>query len=375
MGSREIWGFPSVPCRLGSWPRSLAPPTGAIAEIQRAHADGLRRGVVVPPRWGDQQRPLYTSYSYDRVGGGAGARPAGALFSGPSSTPDYGEVRGWMSVYGYETIFFHHTATESGSCCSPQRASRGCAWRSPKRRLLGRRHAVATRHDVDTRPWRPQDGRYARHHEDAAERVLRPELRAWLIETHAGASSLAGTRSVSATSCGATTSRTPEGTWPYTREFPEGQLLGRVRRRDRTDPRSLNAAESLTTLDLRQARANRRPFRPHPRGAGPDRPVGHRQVGRPQGGPPSAHRSRGRPAHGGLWRAGGDRTATNNHLRVQAALITGGGGGSPSPAGACSATATAPRSSSWAAPTRRSATKQEILEFAGADAEGRHLRR
>src|SRR5579862_5970115 len=38
---------------------------GAIAEVRRAHADGLRGGVIIPPRWAGYES--YTSYAYDPV--------------------------------------------------------------------------------------------------------------------------------------------------------------------------------------------------------------------------------------------------------------------------------------------------------------------
>jgi predicted TIM-barrel fold metal-dependent hydrolase len=78
---------------------------GAVAEIRRAAADGLRGGVIIPPRWAGYES--YTSHAYDPVW-----RVCEELqlpvhcHSGPAPHEDYGEVRGWMSVYGYETIFF-----------------------------------------------------------------------------------------------------------------------------------------------------------------------------------------------------------------------------------------------------------------------------
>lgn len=77
----------------------------ASAEIRRAHAEGLTGGIIIPPIWTGYES--YTSYRYD---------PVWALcqelslpvhcHSGPAPQHEYGEVRGWMSVYGYETIFF-----------------------------------------------------------------------------------------------------------------------------------------------------------------------------------------------------------------------------------------------------------------------------
>jgi len=78
---------------------------GAIDEIRRARGEGLMGGIIIPPRWGDH--PSYTSTRYD---------PVWALceelslpvhcHSGPAPHEDYGEAPGWMSVYGFETIFF-----------------------------------------------------------------------------------------------------------------------------------------------------------------------------------------------------------------------------------------------------------------------------
>jgi len=79
--------------------------TGAVEEIRRAHSDGLTGGIVIPPQWTGY--PSYTSYSYDPVWAACEelALPV-HCHSGPAPREDYGEVRGWMSVYGYETIFF-----------------------------------------------------------------------------------------------------------------------------------------------------------------------------------------------------------------------------------------------------------------------------
>jgi predicted TIM-barrel fold metal-dependent hydrolase len=78
---------------------------GAIAEIRRAHGEGLTGGVIIPPRWGDHVS--YTSYSYDPVWAVCEELSLPVhCHSGPAPQEEYGEVRGWMSVYGYETIFF-----------------------------------------------------------------------------------------------------------------------------------------------------------------------------------------------------------------------------------------------------------------------------
>jgi predicted TIM-barrel fold metal-dependent hydrolase len=78
---------------------------GAIAEIRRAHAEGLRGGVIIPPQWGSYAS--YTSYRYDPVWAACEELSLPIhCHSGPAPQQDYGNVRGWMSVYGYETIFF-----------------------------------------------------------------------------------------------------------------------------------------------------------------------------------------------------------------------------------------------------------------------------
>jgi predicted TIM-barrel fold metal-dependent hydrolase len=78
---------------------------GAIAEIRRAHGEGLTGGVIIPPRWGEH--PSYTSYKYDPVWAVCEELDLPLhCHSGPGAHEEYGEVPGWMSVYGYETIFF-----------------------------------------------------------------------------------------------------------------------------------------------------------------------------------------------------------------------------------------------------------------------------
>ncbi len=78
---------------------------GAIGEIRRAHADGLTGGIIIPPRW--TGHPSYTSHDYDEVWAACEELDLPVhCHSGPAPQEDYGDVRGWMSVYGYETIFF-----------------------------------------------------------------------------------------------------------------------------------------------------------------------------------------------------------------------------------------------------------------------------
>ena len=83
----------------------LDDPNAAIAEIRRAHAEGLTGGVIIPPRW--ESHDSYTSYRYDPVWAVCQDLDLPVhCHSGPAPREEYGEVSGWMSVYGYETIFF-----------------------------------------------------------------------------------------------------------------------------------------------------------------------------------------------------------------------------------------------------------------------------
>lgn len=78
---------------------------GAVAEIRRAHADGLTGGIIIPPRWGEY--PSYTSRIYDPVWAVCEELSLPVhCHSGPAPQEEYGNAPGWMSVYGYETIFF-----------------------------------------------------------------------------------------------------------------------------------------------------------------------------------------------------------------------------------------------------------------------------
>ena len=187
---------------------------GAVAEIRRAHADGLTGGVIIPPRWDGHES--YTSYRYDAVWSVCEELQLPVhCHSGPAPREDYGEVSGWMSVYGYETVFF--TARPLWFMLLT-----GVFERFPdaqdgghgSRLLLGRRPAVAGRHDGDARARHAQDGEHARHPQPVAERILRPEREDRRVEHAVDASSVAATRSASATSCGGTTSRTPRARGP-----------------------------------------------------------------------------------------------------------------------------------------------------------------
>lgn len=78
---------------------------GAVTEIRRAHGEGLTGGIIIPPRWGD--KASYTSTTYDKVWAVCEELSLPVhCHSGPAPHEDYGEAPGWMSVYGFETIFF-----------------------------------------------------------------------------------------------------------------------------------------------------------------------------------------------------------------------------------------------------------------------------
>ena len=61
--------------------------------------------MIIPPRWDGHES--YTSYRYDPVWARCEELSLPVhCHSGPAPQEDYGEVSGWMSVYGYETVFF-----------------------------------------------------------------------------------------------------------------------------------------------------------------------------------------------------------------------------------------------------------------------------
>ena len=111
---------------------------GAIAEIQRAHADGPARRHHHPAAVG-RPRVVHELPLRPRVGGGAGARPAGALPLGSRRAPGLRRSAGLDERLRLRDDLLHR-ADRCGSCCSPacSSASRGCAWRSPKRAASGR---------------------------------------------------------------------------------------------------------------------------------------------------------------------------------------------------------------------------------------------
>ena len=183
---------------------------GAIAEIRRAHADGPHRRHHHPAAVG-RPRVVHELPLRPGVGGVRGARSCRCTATPvPARTRTTARSAGWMSVYGYETIFFtarplwfmlltgvferfprlKMAVTEAGSF-----------WAAD---LLWRVDMMATREHGMRKMVE-----HARHPHDAAERVLRPQRARSARRTPAGASSAVATRSASATSCGATTSRTP----------------------------------------------------------------------------------------------------------------------------------------------------------------------
>ena len=105
--------------------------------------------MIIPPRWDGHES--YTSYRYDPVWAVCEelALPV-HCHSGPAPREDYGEVSGWMSVYGYETVFF--TARPLWFMLLTgvfERFPRAEDGGDGSRVLLGRRPPVARRHDGD----------------------------------------------------------------------------------------------------------------------------------------------------------------------------------------------------------------------------------
>jgi predicted TIM-barrel fold metal-dependent hydrolase len=77
----------------------------SVVEIRRAAESGLRGGILIPPMW--QPHEPYHDARYDPVWAVCEELDLPIhCHSGPGAHEEYGEVPGWMSVYGYETIFF-----------------------------------------------------------------------------------------------------------------------------------------------------------------------------------------------------------------------------------------------------------------------------
>ena len=249
---------------------------GAIAEIRRAHGEGLTGGIIIPPRWGDHES--YTSYRYDPVWAVCEELQLPVhCHSGPAAHEDYGEVSGWMSVYGYETIFFtarplwfmlltgvferfptlKMAVTEAGSYWAAD-----LLWRVDMMatREHGMRKMVNTRGTLTMLPSEYFDRNVKIGVVEHAPARARPSLRDRRRQHHVGQRL-----------------PPPRGHVAVHPRVPEGPLLGHPDRRDRADPRAQPGR--VLRLRPRQAPAHRRPDRPHPRRPRPDRRVGVRQVG------------------------------------------------------------------------------------------------
>ena len=209
VGGRALPGQPGAPRRADRRARSSTTSTARIAEIRRAHADGLTGGIIIPPRWGGHES--YTSYRYDPVWAVCEELQLPVhCHSGPA--PQRGLRRGQRldERLRLRDDLLHRAPAVVHAAHRRVRAvpaAQDGGHRSGV--LLGRRPAVARRHDGDPRARHAQDGQHARDPHDAAERVLRPQRARSARRTRGAASSAAATRSASATSCGATTSRTP----------------------------------------------------------------------------------------------------------------------------------------------------------------------
>ena len=133
---------------------------GAIAEIRRAHAERTHGGVIIPPQWGDYAS--YTSYRYDPVWAVCEELDLPVhCHSGPGAHEDYGEVPGWMSVYGYETIWFTSRPLWFMLLTGVfERFPRPAHGRHRGGQLLGRRPALAL-DMIAMRDHGAQDGRHA----------------------------------------------------------------------------------------------------------------------------------------------------------------------------------------------------------------------
>ena len=184
---------------------------GAITEIRRAHGEGLTGGVIIPPRWTGYDS--YTSHDYDPVWSVCEelALPV-HCHSGPAPREEYGEARGWMSVYGYETIFFTARPLwfmlltgvfERFPRLKMAVTEAGCFWVAD---MLWRMDMMATREHGMRKLVDPR-GVLTMLPSEYFDR----NCAIGASNTRADASSAAATRSGSTTSCGGTTSRTPRG--------------------------------------------------------------------------------------------------------------------------------------------------------------------
>ncbi len=228
---------------------------GAITEIRRAHGEGLTGGVIIPPRWTGYDS--YTSHDYDPVWSVCEELSLPVhCHSGPAPREDYGEDRGWMSVYGYETIFFTARPLwfmlltgvfERFPRLKMAVTEAGCFWVTD---MLWRMDMMATREHgmrklVDPRgvltmlPSEYFDRNCAIGASNTPPTRARPPLRDRGQQHHVGERLPA-----------------PRGDLAIHAGIPEGPLLGRPPRRDGKDPR----AQPSRVLRLRpsQAAAHRR---------------------------------------------------------------------------------------------------------------------
>ena len=265
---------------------------GALAEIKRAHAEGLTGGIIIPPQWGDHES--YTSYRYD---------PVWALcqdlelpihtHSGPGAHKDYGNAPGWMSVYGYETIWFTARPLwfmlltgvfERYPRLKMSVVEAGSFWAAD---LLWRTDMIAIK-DHGARKM----GKAARGHLS----MLPSEY----FDRNCGIGSSNTRRRELARRYEIGVGNImwgndfphPEGTWPYTREFLKDRFWDIPE--DETEKiLGLNAAE-FYNFDLDKLGPIAERIGPTPEELGQTDHVGAVEVGRPQGRRPAlAHRDRG----------------------------------------------------------------------------------
>ena len=182
---------------------------GAIAEITRAHGEGLWGGVIIPAQWGEY--PSYTNYRYDPIWELCESLSLPVhTHSGPAAHADYGAVPGVLGLYATETVWWTSrpmwfllwsgvferfpklkmAVTESGSYWAPD-----MLWRMDSLILRTRVRASSTTASRDC-------SRCCRASTSTA--TAGSDRR-----TRAAASWRDATRSGSATSCGATTSPIP----------------------------------------------------------------------------------------------------------------------------------------------------------------------
>ena len=261
---------------------------GAITEIRRAHADGLTGGVIIPPRW--EGHESYTSYRYDAVW--AVCQELGLpvhCHSGPAPREDYGDVSGWMSVYGYETVFFTARPLwfmlltgvfERFPNLKMAVTEAGCFWAADllwradmmAMREHGMRKMVNTRGILTMLPSEYFDRNVKIGASNTRASRARTSLRDRRGQHHVGERL-----------------PPPRGHLALHPGVPQGTVPRHPRRRDRADPR--DEPGRLLRLRCRPVASHRRAHRSHPRRPRPDRRLGGGAVGALQEGRSSlAHR-------------------------------------------------------------------------------------